>query len=192
MPDELNPNDPRTLWQTQEAEQVTLTADEIRSLAKRFERKIYWRNMREYVAGAAVVAFFIPHLWRDHGWRLGQPVLMIVGALYVLFELWRRGSSRTVPADAGAAASLEFHRRELERQRDALHRVWLWYLLPCMPGIVAGTVQMGFDRGFNAGLFIYAALVALTFAGIAALNEWAARNLEKKIQALKAMETTDE
>ena len=51
MPDEMNPNDPRNLWQGQEVEKVILTIDEVRRRAARFERRIHWRNVREYVVG---------------------------------------------------------------------------------------------------------------------------------------------
>ena len=49
MPNELNPNDPRNLWQSQEGEDVTITLEEIRLRAARFERRIRRRNLREYV-----------------------------------------------------------------------------------------------------------------------------------------------
>ena len=70
MPDEMNPNDPRNLWQGQEVEIVTLTVDEVRRRAARFERRIHRRNVREYAAGALVVAFLTVQLWRAHGWRV--------------------------------------------------------------------------------------------------------------------------
>jgi hypothetical protein len=44
MPNELNPKDLRNLWQSQERENVTITLEEIRLRAARFERRIWWRN----------------------------------------------------------------------------------------------------------------------------------------------------
>jgi hypothetical protein len=35
----------------------------------------------------------------------------------------------------GVSTCIEFHRRTLERQRDALRGVGSWYLLPLVPGI---------------------------------------------------------
>ena len=60
---------------------------------------------------------------------------MIAGALTVMFELHRRGSARTAPADLGLSTCIDFHRKSLERQRDALRTVWIWYLLPFVPGL---------------------------------------------------------
>ncbi len=192
MPNEMNPNDPRNLWQGQEVEKATLTVEEVRRRAARFERRIYWRNVREYVAGAFVVAFWTAQLWRAHGWRLTPAVLTIVGTIYVMFQLHRRGSARSLPADAGIRGYIEFHRMDLERQRDALHAVWHWYLLPFVPGLAALLVVAGIDRGINTRLIGMGVLFVLTFVGIWALNKWGARKLDRKIRELKAMETDHE
>src|SRR6266852_5397939 len=119
MPNEMSPDDPRSLWQNQEMEEETITIDAVRLQAARFERRVHRRNLREYAAGVAVVAFFTLQLWRVHGWGLAPPVLLIVGTIYVMFQLHRLGA-RSLPADAGITASIEFYCLELERQRDAL------------------------------------------------------------------------
>jgi hypothetical protein len=192
MPDEMNPNDPRNLWQGQEVEKVMLTVDEVRLRAARFERRIHKRNVREYAAGVLVIALFTLQLWRAHGWRLTPTALLIAGTIYVMFQLHRRGSVRPLPADVGIHASIEFHRVELERQRDALQAVWHWYLLPFAPGLAAGLVMTGIDHGFNALLIRMGVFFALVFVGIWALNNRGARRLDRKIQELKAMETDPE
>jgi hypothetical protein len=190
MPDEMT--DPRTLWQGQEVEKVILTIDEVRLRAARFERRVHKRNVREYVAGVVVIALFAHQLWRTHGWRATPAVLLIVGAIYMMFQLHRRASARPLPADIGIRGSLEFHRVELERQRDALHAVWRWYLLPFVPGLAAGLVVTGIDHGINAALIRVGAFFVLTFVGIWALNKRGARKLDRRIRDLKAMEIDDE
>ncbi len=192
MSNEMNPNDPRNLWQLQEVEKVTITVQELKFHSARFERRIHWRNVREYAGGALVIAMLAPQLWRSHGWRLVPGVLMLLGTLYVMFELYRRGSARPVPSEAGAAASLEFHRREMERQRDALKSVWRWYLLPLLPGLMAVAVAVSIDHGIDFRVIGFVAACVVLFTGIWALNEWAARKLDRKIQELKAMEAKDE
>lgn len=191
MSDEPNPNDVRNLWQCQEVEKVTITIDEIRHRATRFEKRIYWRNIREYIAGAVVLAFFAPQLWHQHGWRLAPALLLIAGTIYVMYQLTLRGA-RSVPSEAGLKASMEFHRQELERQRDALRTVWRWYLLPFVPGFAAALVALGFDRGINARLMISVLIIILTLVGVWGLNEWAARKLDRKIQEVKNLEADDE
>jgi hypothetical protein len=189
MPDETNPKDPRNLWQGQEVEKVSMTLDEVRRRAARFERRIHNRNVREYVTGALVIAFFTAQLWRARGWQMIPTVLLIAATIYVMFQLYRRGSARPLPADVGIRGSIEFHRLELERQRDALHDVWRWYLLPFVPGFASVLVFTGMDRGINSRLIGAGIFFVLVFAGIWVLNEWAARKLDRRIQELRAMET---
>jgi Flp pilus assembly protein TadB len=193
MPNEINPDDPRSLWQSQEGDHVTITLDEIRHRATRFERRVWWRNFREYAAGALVIGFFTAQLWFLQGWRLVPPILLIAAAVYVMIQLHRRGSARSIPPDADARTSLELHRMELERQRDALRTVWHWYLLPPVPGLVAATVVVSAaGHGINAGMIGFVVLIVLVFVGVWALNQWAARKLERKIQELKALEGSNE
>jgi hypothetical protein len=195
MKERVTPNemtDPRSLWQGQEVEKVILTVDEVRRTAARFERRIHRRNVGEYLVGALMIALFTHQLWRTHGWRATPAVLMIVGIIYVMVQLHRRASARPLPADVGLRGSIEFHRVELERQRDAVRAAWHWYLLPFVPGLAAGLVVTGIDRGINAGLNRVGPFFVLVFVGLWALNEWAVRKLDRKIQELKAMETDHE
>lgn len=191
MPDEMNPNDPRNLWQGQEVEKVILTVDEVRRRSARFERRVHWRNVREYIAGVLVIAFGTAQVWRTHGWRATPPVLAILGTMYVMFQLHRRGSARSLPSDVGIRGSIEFHRVELERQRDALLGVWHWYLLPFVPALAAALVVTGIDRGINARLIGTGVFFVLTFVGILALNKRGARKLDRKIQEFKTMADDD-
>jgi len=170
---------------------MTITLEDIRHRASHFERRIRWRNLREYAAGVLVVCVFALQLHRLHGWRMTPPVLLIAGTMYALLELHRRGGTRSVPADAGIAASVEFHRRELERQRDALRSVWLWYLLPFAPGLVGSVVAGALDKGIVAGLLEFAAF-AIAFGFVGLLNQKAAQGLDRKIQKVRNMEANDE
>ena len=193
MPNELNPKDARNLWQSQEGEKVTISLEEIRLRATRLERRIWWRNFREYVAGAVgVIGFSIFGLRVFGGWALFPNVLMIAGMIYVIVQLHRRGSARSLPADADARSSIHFYRLELARQRDALRTVWRWYLLPFIPGVAALVAVVAIKRGVNARLIASIIGVVLVSVGIWALNEWAARKLNRKIEELQSMEGGNE
>jgi hypothetical protein len=109
-----------------------------------------------------------------------------------MFQLHRRGSARALPADAGLRASLDFHLRELERQRDALHTVWLWYLLPFVPGFVAALVVQAAESGITARLIVFGIFLVLLLFGLWGLNEWAARKIDGRIQELRKMGGGDE
>ncbi|WP_263418421.1 hypothetical protein [Terriglobus albidus] len=114
---------------------------------RKFERRIFWRNVREYAAGAVVIAAFTRYEWKFHGLlvRLGSG-LIIAGTLYVMYQLHRRASLRPAPADMGLSPCIEFHRKTLERQRDALQTIWSWYLLPFVPGLTVFVVGSILDR----------------------------------------------
>ena len=188
MPDEMNPNDPRSLWQGQEVEKVVLSINEVRQRAGRFERRIRRRNALELVAGTFVVFVGTQQVWRADGWRATPPALAIVGTLYMLFQLHRRGRARSLPAEVGTRGSIEFYRVELERQRDAARGMWHWYLLPFAPSLVGGLVVAGVDRGIDARWIGMAAVFVLLFVGTWALNQRGARKLDRKIQDSKALE----
>lgn len=192
MSNEPNPNDIRNVWQKQEVDRVTIAIDDLRRRALRFERRVHWRNVREYVAGAVVCVFFAAMLAHAHGWQITAPALLIAGVAYILFQLHQRGSARSLPAQAGIMATLEFHRRELERQRDALKSVWRWYLLPIAPGCIASALVTAIDRGVDFRLWIGVGIMVSIFYFVWRLNAAAARRLEGKIEELKAMESSNE
>jgi hypothetical protein len=54
----------RNVWQNQEQEDIRMSVDEIRSRAGKFQKKIYWRNAREYITGLGVVLFFGFKFWQ--------------------------------------------------------------------------------------------------------------------------------
>ena len=133
----------RNVWQNQKPEGIRMSVEEIRRRAGKFQKKIYWRNLREYVAGLVVVVFFGFYFWRtSDALTRGALGLLIAGVLYVMWYLHRQGSSRSLPADLGLASGIDFYRRELKRQRDLLASVWAWYLGPLIPGFVALRVAL--------------------------------------------------
>jgi Flp pilus assembly protein TadB len=136
MENELLPDHLKTLWQNQHTEHVQMSLTEIRHNAQRFQRKIRNRNLREYVAAIFVFVVFSYFAWRFPPMRLGC-ALTIAGTLYVMYQLYTRGAAKTVPEAVALSACIDFHRRELERQRDLAREVWTWYLLPIIPGPIA-------------------------------------------------------
>ncbi len=189
MENELPPDDIRNVWQNQTVEANQMSLDELRQKAGKFQDRIRNRNLREYAAAVIVVAAFSYYFWRWPEVRLGSG-LIIAAALYVVYQLHTRGAAKTVPAALGLGTCRDFHRRELERQRDLLRDVWKWYLLPFAPGMLAfvavPAMNVPPDKWLNAAPFIL--LCAVFFYAVGRLNQRGALKLQQQIDELDAMD----
>lgn len=186
-------NSPRSVWQNQKLEGIRMSANEIRAKDRRFQRRIFWRNALEYAAAIALVLFssFQFRKSSDVVMRAGF-VLAGAGTLYLVWQLWRRGSPRNLPAEMGLASALDFHRRELERQRDLLASVWRWYLGPLMPGWVVlmigiGRTNPGHLQHFALRFTVFNIVAVALFVFGWKLNQRGARKLQRRIDELDGL-----
>jgi hypothetical protein len=165
-------------------EEQATPLDAIRRSSTEFETRIRRRNLREYIAAGVVLVIFGANLATTHvaGARVGY-ALVLAGMLYVVYHLHTRGSAKSAPADANFAAYVDFHRRELERQRDLLRHIWSWYLGPLIPGMMVLMLSAGITHRRPQDL-IAAALVVGVFLVVARLNHKGARKLQRKIDEL--------
>lgn len=197
MNDNLSHSELGALWQSQPTEPPRMSPEDLRGRMRSFERRIFWRNLREYVAGAIVLIAFGYYEWLFPALllRIGS-TLTIAGTLYVMYQLHRRASARISPADAGMKSCLEYHRQELERQRDALRAVWSWYLLPFVPGMAVFLAGMmvnqwrahpGLLLPTLAGFGLLALIMAAVFFAVWKLNQWSAKKLQVQIDELDAL-----
>jgi hypothetical protein len=171
-----------------------MSLDEIRKKAQKYQRKIVRRNAIEYAAAALVVVFFGHTVWhvQDVFIRVGAG-LCIAGMLYMASQLHKRGSARSVPGDMALTTCLDFHRRELKRQRDLLRSSWSWYLGPMIPGMVVimlGAVLANPGHLRHPRLFVvaYAGLCALVFLWVRELHKRCVRRMQRQIDELDAVE----
>jgi hypothetical protein len=180
----------KELWQSQPTEGVRMSVEQIRVSAGTFQRRIHWRNVREYVAAIAVVVFAAYEFFRGNDLLVRTGFgLMIAGVFYLIWHLLSKGSWRPLPEDAGLSSCIDFQRRQLEQQRDLVSSVWRWYLAPLAPGMAI--LLAAFYRA-NPGHVKYPALVVLPEAiffaviciGVVRLNEKAARRLQRQIDEL--------
>jgi hypothetical protein len=182
--------DLQALWQSQPPGKdvgSAIALDEIRKMSQRLEHKVGRRNRREYVAAAIVVAAF--------GWQMFTlPTLLlrigagmsIVAAIAVVYMIHQWGTARTLPSDLGLTSALEFHRVELERQRDLLRSVWWWYLLPFTPGILVLEVGQALARPERMSRIIATSVVVMASGvGIYARNRRGAARIQGRIDRLK-------
>jgi hypothetical protein len=187
----------KNLWQSQPTEPPKIRPEDFRRKMDKFERRIFWRNLREYAASVVAIAIFGYYEWRFRGLlvRVGSG-LIIAGTIYVMLQLHRRGSVRPAPADLGLSTCIDFHRTSLQRQRDALRTIWSWYLLPFVPGLAVFEIGSAMNQwkahpvGLGhiiIGFFASPAIMAGLFFGIWRLNQWAAAKLQKQIDELTAL-----
>ncbi len=197
MTNESASDDMKNLWQSQPTEPPRIRLEDFRKKMNRFDRRIFWRNVREYAAGVVVIAAFGYYEWRLRGLllRVGS-ALMIAGVLYVMYQIHRRAALQSAPADLGLSTCVQFHRKSLERQRDALRTVWSWYLLPFVPGfavfLLGSTMSQWAAHPGNLGHFVIGslvspAIVAAVFFGVWKLNGRAAERLQIQIDELDAL-----
>ena len=166
---------------------------EIHARATRFQSGIRTRNLTEYAAGLLVIGVLG---WV--AWQVPEPVvrlgagLIIAGAVYVMWKLHVLASASSRAEIDQAVSLADFHRRALQRQRDALATVWRWYLAPFVPGIlvfVGGTTLVA-DTGLPlmarlTSFAFSAALVAGLFTAIAWLNARAVKQIDAQIAELE-------
>ena len=192
MTNETPKDSMQEIWQCQPVEGVKMSVEEIRGRATKFEKKIWWRNFREYAAGAiAAVLLCFSFLGTHDALSRIAFALLIAGMAYALYQLHRHGRAKNLPAALGLGPSLQFYRNELERQRDLAGSVWTWYLGPFVPGLLISMIaSMLHDthlRHLDVVAFWYA-LIAAFFIFAWRLNVRAARCLQRMIDDLQSAE----
>jgi hypothetical protein len=185
------------MWQSQPVEVTKMSLEVIRKRAGKLQRRVWWRNAREYVAAVFGTTVFGGYFFKTHEllFRITF-ALMIAGMVWIVVQLRRKASARSIPMEADTATSLRLYRGELERQRDALKNVWPLYLAPLVPGFIAYTIayaarlgQPSISAAFPhpmswTRLLVLDVVTAAIFVGLWKLNQRAARRLQGKIDEL--------
>jgi VIT1/CCC1 family predicted Fe2+/Mn2+ transporter len=165
-----------------------MSVEEIRLEAQRLHDRWRRRNIREYISAAiTALIFLLEILFINFPLPIRVAlVLFILGLVVFVYQLRKRGAPRTLPANLGSPCR-DFHRRELERQRDALQGFWLWVVPPFIPGALVLIISIAF--GPRPQGLIMASVVTAFFASLftffARLNQRAARRLQRKIDELR-------
>ena len=187
MNESLN-NSVLEIWQNQPVEVTKMSLTEIRRRADKLEHRVWWRNAREYAAslGAAVMLACSFATTHDVLSRIAFG-LFFAGLIWIVVQLHRKGSAKSLPTGLDTVANLRFYRVELERQRELVTSVWSWYLAPLIPGFIVYTIGHAIrvpHPAAWAGLALLDAMVALMFFVIWKLNMRTARCLDRMIHDL--------
>lgn len=169
-------------WQAAPEEPFVLDLANLQKKAAGFERTIRNRNLRELAAAAVVIAVFSGYFvaFPDLLARVGS-ALIILGTMFVVGVLYVQGKEGEASGAELAETCLAAHRRMLQRQRDLLAGVWLWYLLPLVPGLTVFTFATNPVDGIP---LLQLALNALVFIGIGWFNARGARKLQQELDSL--------
>ena len=166
---------------------MRISMEELRAKAAKFNSRIRWRNIREYVAALVAIVWVGTSLWKvsDAVERIAF-ALMIAGVIYWLWHLKKWGSAKSLPADMGRADCVRFYQNELARQRDLVRGIWKWAIGPIIPGMILLCVYFivippSGHRWVSVANLIFQASV-LWFIGW--LNLRAARRLDRRIKEL--------
>jgi hypothetical protein len=188
--------DPKQIWRNQKAED-TVTLENIHERATKFQRRIRNRNLREYIGVVIVVLVFSWYTWVLPGWMTKTGSAMgVIAALFVAWQLHRRAPASIVPSSSGVGL-VDFHRRELIRQRDTLKSIWLWYILPFFPCIALMMLGRWFQfhatgRSIDMDhliIILCNVIVVLVFGIVWLLNVLGAARLQRKIDELDKLQS---
>lgn len=179
--------DLKALWLTQETETHPMSIELIH--ARAFQSRIKIRNVIEYVACAIVIAVFIGYaIFFPHPMMKAGAAMTAAGAALTGWQLHRRGSARTLPPGASAGSSLDFHRAELVRQKDAIGSAVWWYLGPITPGIMVFVAGMHAARpGPLANLAPLGVAFGLYVLAWALMNRSAVKRLQREIEEIDSL-----
>lgn len=191
---EHHDDDLRRLWQQQplpnpESNQVEARKlmAQVEARAKKFERTIFWRNVREYVAGGIGAAIFAMMAAKSQTrLEFAGNAIVSASALWIVLYMWlrQRWLRKPLPESDG-----EFYRHSLlaqyDRQISLLRTAWAWYALPITAGLVISV--LGNNHSPLTPTLIMAGVMVAAGVFIAIINWAAAGKLSEERRDLERM-----
>jgi hypothetical protein len=183
----MNDQDLKSLWKSQSVESGDFSLKQLQRDASTFERMINRRNRIEYAACLLVALIFGTYGWFSPENAVMQAgcALMVLGAFVIMVQLHRHASIKAAPGADLALPYVAYLRQELERQRDALRSVWLWYIGPIVPGLAVFVWGLAHENPAQFPWVITLLFIGPTLAVIA-MNFHAAQKLQQKIDQLNS------
>lgn len=160
--------------------------DSLRQHVEAYQLDVYWRNLYNLVCATLLAALFnVRLLFPDHPFHRLACAAGVFAAIYWAFHYQRSGAAHAVPAHAEDADLVEFHKRELARQRRFFRNLWRSRVLVWLPFVAA----LNADRLIRAGELSATGLVFLAGMTLSAIGArtWAAREFQRQIEQLDAL-----
>lgn len=137
-----NEEELRQIWQSQSpqqiSEEVQRTMQFVESKTRSFDRTIYWRNAREYVAAAIVCPLF--GFWAYHAQgsleKAGLAIISVSALWIIGFMLWKQRPGLEPDPLLALNTYQESLLAKYDRQASLLRTAGLWYVLPLTAGSV--------------------------------------------------------
>lgn len=136
----------RQQWRRDSSAAPAMSLAEVQAQDRVLHKQIRARDWRETVAAVVVALFFGYVAWSEagrHAWAAAAfAAELVFWALWVPF--WLRKTRRDAPEpryDLPLRSYLVRQRDMLLAQARMLERAWLWYVMPCMVGVIGLTLS---------------------------------------------------
>lgn len=180
------------LWQAQALDAPRISLAYVRHHSDALQRRTRILNVINYIGGAAGMAFMA---WKGAEFFSVNPLASAAIALWIAAGLLglilqrKRMSWEERPAELGVLDALRFHRRQLERQRDARRGGGRWVPLFFIPGHVMYFVSLFAEITptpwkaiiCNAAVIGFGTWIAIV------MTDRRARRLQQEIDALDSL-----
>jgi hypothetical protein len=180
------------LWQAQALDAPRISLAFVRHQSDALRRRTRMINAFNLIGGAAGMAYFA---WKCAEFFGAKPLLSAATALWIAATLigtflqYKPVASEKQPAEFGVLDALKFHRRQLERQRDARRGSWRWLPLLFVPGHVMLFASFFLEVTpipwnaiiLNAVVIVFGTWMAIVMTGRSA------RRIQKEIDALDSL-----
>ena len=178
----------KALWQGQETETKPMSVEAIRTRAARYTTRRRWTFLFGLTLMLAEIVVFGRYAltFPTTGGRIGL-IAILVGLGWMTAQFTRRWPGRLPEAKATGGSILEFHRSELERQRETIgSRIMMVgpVLIGALIFIVAGMIS-GRHRGIVGGATTLA-LIGLWVAGAFWISGRQERMRQRRLAEIEA------
>ena len=189
----MREDDLRKLWQQQQTPRLALSAEALRKKATSFRLRRSFGDITRVLAFGFIAVFFPVVIFRRYGWELHGALMKLGGlamaagaafAIYQVVKYW----TRAIPSQSASVPLLAFHLQELARRRDLLMNFWKLVFAPLVPGVLLMMTEVFLRPGNQVPMLLPGALMLVLAVISSLLNRRRARQLQRDIDALAALQ----
>ena len=164
----MNDNELKALWQKQEWQPPASFSDtellaRMNAKMRRFDRDIFWRDLRELAACGFIFCFFGQYLFQSASTLLhaGAALLVAAGIWIAGVLMISRRRRKPLPPSAPMREFISAQRSKIGRQRSLLTSVLWWYILPIYIGVALFVFGSGADLRFKIAFVAFYSFLCL-------------------------------